>query len=66
MKKISFETVCKNHVLVYSDDEEYGSLDYDADQKAGVLWPNDIDDGVTYWESLKESEDQIEFELTHN
>lgn len=66
MKKVSFERIDKSHVLVYSDDEEYGSLDYDADQKAWVLWPNDIDDGVTYWESLKESEDQIEFELTHN
>lgn len=66
MKKVSFERIDKSHVLVYSDDEEYGSLDYDADQKAWVLWPNDIDDGVTYWEGLKESEDQIEFELTHN
>ena len=50
-------------MVVYVDDENYGDLDYDSENKEWVLWPNQIDDGISYWESLKESEDEIKFEL---
>lgn len=63
MKKVSFERIDKGHVVVYVDDENYGDLDYDSENKEWVLWPNQIDDGISYWESLKESEDEIKFEL---
>lgn len=63
MKKVSFERIDRSHVVVYVDDENYGDLDYDSENKEWVLWPNQIDDGISYWESLKESEDEIKFEL---
>ena len=63
MKKVSFERIDKSHVVVYVDDENYGDLDYDSENKEWVLWHNQIDDGISYWESLKESEDEIKFEL---
>lgn len=63
MKKVSFERIDKSHVVVYVDDENYADLDYDSENKEWVLWPNQIDDGISYWESLKESEDEIKFEL---
>ena len=63
MKKVSFERIDKSHVVVYVDDENYGDLDYDSENKEWVLWSNQIDDGISYWESLKESEDEIKFEL---
>ena len=63
MKKVSFERIDKSHVVVYVDDENYGDLDYDSENKEWVLWPNQIDDGISYLESLKESEDDIKFEL---
>lgn len=63
MKKVSFERIDKSHVVVYVDDENYGDLDYDSENKEWVLWPNQIDDGISYWKSLKESEDEIKFEL---
>ena len=65
MKKVSFYRIDKSHVVVYVDDENYGDLDYDSENKEWVLWPNQIDYGISYWESLKESEDEIKFELEY-
>ena len=48
MKKVSFERIDKSHVVVYVDDENYGDLDYDSENKEWVLWPNQIDDGISY------------------
>lgn len=45
--------------------EKYGELIFDTDQDVWVLWPEQIDDGVGYFDDLKETEDQIKFELEH-
>lgn len=52
-------------VVVEVNGENYGKLIFDTDQDAWVLWPEQIDDGVTYFDDLKETEDQIKFELEH-
>lgn len=52
-------------VRVKANEETYGELIFDVDQDAWVLWPKQIDDGVTYFDDLKETEDQIKFELEH-
>ncbi|MBD5430890.1 MAG: hypothetical protein HDR41_00220 [Lactobacillus sp.] len=43
--------------------ENYGELTWDEDQSAWVLWSEDIDDGVTYYEDLQETKDEIIDEL---
>ena len=52
-------------VKVELNGEKYRELIVDTDQDAWVLWPEQIDDGVTYFDDLKETEDQIKFELEH-
>lgn len=52
-------------VKVELNGEKYRELIFDTDQDAWVLWPEQIDDGVTYFDDLKETEDQIKFELEH-
>lgn len=52
-------------VKVELNGEKYGKLIFDIDQDAWVLWPDQIDDGITYFDDLKETEDQIKFELEH-
>nr|DAJ54873.1 MAG TPA: hypothetical protein [Caudoviricetes sp.] len=52
-------------VKVKVNGENYGELIFDVDQNAWVLWPEKIDDGVTYYDDLQETMDQIEFELEH-
>lgn len=41
----------------------YGHLTFDKEQAAWVLWPADIDDGVTYFEDLEETKQAIKDEL---
>lgn len=57
----------KNYTIEIGTDEEftktYGVLKFDDDQNAWVLWPNDIDDGVNYFDDLDESKEAIEDEL---
>lgn len=48
-----------NTVDVYKDDNRIGYLEFDQEQEAWVFWPNDINDGITYFEDLKETEDTI-------
>ena len=50
----------KNTIEVYINDEKEGTLEFDPDQKAWVFWPTKIDDGITYWESLKETKSSLE------
>lgn len=52
-------------VKVEVSGEKYGELIFDTDQDVWVLWPEQIDDGVGYFDDLKETEDQIKFELEH-
>lgn len=62
MKQIKFDKD-NDKVNVIVDDENYGYLVFDKDQDAWVLWPEAIDDGITYWQSLEETENQIKDEL---
>ena len=52
-------------VKVEVNGEKYGELIFDTDQDVWVLWPEQIDYGVGYFDDLKETEDQIKFELEH-
>lgn len=51
----------KYDVLVNEND--YGTLTFDEEQGAWVLWPNEIDDGVTYFEDLEETKEAIADEI---
>lgn len=48
-----------NTVDVYNNDDRIGYLEFDQEQEVWVFWPNDINDGITYFEDLKETEDTI-------
>lgn len=63
MKKIEFIKEDKENYTVKLNDERYGSLEWNEDQEAWVLWPESINDGVTYFNDLKETEDYIKDEL---
>ena len=68
-KKVEFVSVTFQEVTVYFwEGEEVvsgGTLIYDYEQEAWVFWTENIDDGVTYFDSLEETERAIEFEYTH-
>lgn len=64
--KIKFiEDKMTQTVKVEVNEENYGELIFDTDQDAWVLWPKQIDDGVTYFADLQEAMDQIKYELEH-
>jgi hypothetical protein len=63
MDKIKFLFEDENTYDIELNGERYGSLEWDEDQKAWVLWPLSIDDGITYFEDLKETESYIKDEL---
>ena len=64
--KINFiEDKMTQTVKVEVNEENYGELIFDTDQDAWVLWPKQIDDGVTYFTDLQETMDQIKYELEH-
>lgn len=64
--KIEFiQDAATQTVKVKVNEENYGELIFDTDQDAWVLWPKQIDDGVTYFDDLQETEDQIKYELEH-
>lgn len=48
---------------VWVNDNIYGTLTFDEDQGDWVLYPNKIDDGITYFNSLKDTEETITDEL---
>ncbi|OYR88412.1 hypothetical protein [Lactobacillus taiwanensis] len=52
-------------VKVKVNKENYGELIFDTDQDAWVLWPKQIDDGVTYFADLQKTMDQIRYELKY-
>lgn len=61
MKKITFD--CQNNILVGGD--LYGKLEFDSDKKAWVLWFDSCygEEGVTYFEDLKETKEYIVNEI---
>ena len=65
MKKIKFSTPYEDPVEVTVDGDKYGILIFEHDQNAWVLWPADIDDGVSYFEDLEETEESIIDEILY-
>lgn len=63
MKKVEFSTPYEDQVEVTVDGEKYGIIKFDHDQNAWVLWPLAIDDGVSYTDNLKETEEDITDEI---
>ena len=64
MKKVEFnESNAQESVVVFVDGDKYGEIIYDYDQGVWVLWPDQIDDGVSYFDSLKDTEEAITREI---
>lgn len=43
--------------------ETLGALEFDSDQSAWIFWQAGTDQGVTYFEDLKETEETVQAEL---
>lgn len=63
MKKVQFSTPYEDQVEVTVDGDKYGTLVFDHEQSAWVLWPVSIDDGISYWDDLVETEETITDEI---
>ncbi|RMC46556.1 hypothetical protein [Lactobacillus sp. ESL0230] len=63
MKKVEFNEVDTNRFDVYVDEDRYGTLEFDKEQNCWVLWPDSIDDGVSYFDDLQETKETITDEL---
>lgn len=63
MKKVEFRTLYEDQVQVNVDGDKYGTLKFDHDQNAWVLWPLSIDDGVSYSDNLEDTEADITDEI---
>lgn len=60
---IKFNQEDASNYKVELNGNTYGKLTFDDDQNVWVLWPDDIDDGVSYFEDLAETQDYITDEL---
>ena len=60
---VKFDEVDARNYDVLVSGEDYGKLVFDQEQNTWVLWPNEIDDGVTYFDSLKETKEAIADEI---
>jgi len=60
---VKFDEVDARKYDVLVDEDDYGTLTFDEDQGAWVLWPISIDDGVTYFEDLEETKEAITDEI---
>ncbi|VDG18451.1 hypothetical protein MUDAN_BIHEEGNE_03315 [Lactiplantibacillus mudanjiangensis] len=58
-----FNKINENEVEVELNDETFGTLKFDAEQDAWVLWPVSIDDAVSYFDNLDETKEAITDEL---
>jgi len=63
MNEVQFSTPYEDQVEVTVNGGKYGILIFDHEQNAWVLWPSDIDDGVSYSEDLAETEEVITDEI---
>ena len=63
MKKVQFSTPYKDQVEVTINGDKYGTLIFDHEQSAWVLWPVSIDDGISYSDDLAETEETITDEI---
>ncbi|CAJ1187824.1 hypothetical protein CPR19092_LGOLGGFK_01096 [Companilactobacillus paralimentarius] len=60
---VKFDEVDAKNYDVLVNENDYGKLTFDEEQGAWVLWPNSIDDGVTYFEDLEETKEAIADEI---
>jgi len=60
---VKFDEVDAKKYDVLANGDDYGTLTFDEDQGAWVLWPISIDDGVTYFEDLEETKEAITDEI---
>jgi len=66
MKKIKFSTPYEDQVEVTVNGDKYGTLIFDHEQNAWVLWIMYIDDGISFWEDLAETEESVTDEIQIN
>lgn len=60
---VEFNEIDAQNVEVLVDGDTYGELNFDSDANAWVLWPIDIDDGVSYFDNLEETKEAISDEI---
>ena len=60
---VKFDEVDAKNYDVLVNEDDYGKLTFDEEQDAWVLWPNSIDDAVTYFEDLEETKEAITDEI---
>lgn len=60
---VKFNEIDAKNIEVLVHGDIYGKLNFDSNQKAWILWPAGIDDGVSYFDNLKETEETIKDEL---
>lgn len=63
MKEVQFSNPYEDPVEVIVNGDMYGTLVFDHDQNAWVLWPTYIDDGISYSNDLAETEETITDEI---
>lgn len=60
---IRFEIENQTEYKVFKDQDLYGALSWDAGQEVWVLWPEQTDDGISYFDDLEETKETITEEL---
>lgn len=60
---IKFNELDTKNIEVLVNDSTYGKLVFDDEQNAWVLWPESIDDGITYFDDLEETKEAIHDEI---
>jgi len=60
---VEFNEIDAQNVEVLVNGDTYGKLNFYSDENVWVLWPADIDDAVSYFESLEETEKAIKDEI---
>lgn len=60
---VEFNELDVKNIEVLVNDDSYGELKFDKDQSAWVLWPNAIDDAVSYFDDLEETKEAISDEI---
>lgn len=60
---VEFNEIDAQNVEVLVNGDTYGKLNFDSDENVWVLWPADIDDAVSYFDNLEETEETIKDEI---
>lgn len=60
---VEFDEVDAGNVFVSVNGINYGKISFDSDENVWVLWPEEIDDAVSYFDSLEETKNSIKDEI---